>query len=311
MAKAVPMTAAPPAAGTARKSQRGLVIREHVIPRVILIVMCAIFLLPFYWMLTIALKTNQELGNYPATLYPHDFRWSNFKDATEVFPFWRFLSNTTIITALTVVGSAISNPIIAYGFSRIEWPGRDKIFYLMLATVFVPYPVLIVALFDIFARLPRPVLDGWSLGWEKGWINTFLPLVVPFFFGNAFWIFLMRQFFMQISPEVTDAARIDGANDLRILFQIILPQAVPAVLAVSLFAALHAWNDFLGPLLYLQQESKYTLAVGLTFFQSASQFDIQYNLLMAAAALVIVPVVALFLLFQRSFVGGVTLGSIK
>ena len=297
MAKAVPMNAVQPAAATARKSKRGVVIREHVIPRIVLLLMCGLFLLPFYWMLTIALKSNQELGNFPATLYPHDFQWGNFKAATEVFPFWRFLGNTTTVTALTVVGSAISNPFIAYGFSRIEWPGRDKIFYFMLATVFIPYPALIIALFDIYAQLK--------------WVNTFLPLVVPFFFGNAFWIFLMRQFFMQISTEVSDAARLDGANDFRILFQIILPQAIPAVMAVSLFAALHAWNDFLGPLLYLQHESKYTLAVGLTFFQSASQYDIQYNLLMAAAALVIVPVVALFLIFQRNFVGGVSLGSIK
>ena len=157
--------------------------------------------------------------------------------------------------------------------------------------------MLIVALFDIFARL--------------GWVNTYWPMVVPLFFGNAFWIFLLRQFFMQIPREVSDAARLDGASELRILFQIILPQAYAALGVVCLFAALHAWNDFLGPLLYLQDPDKYTLAVGLTFFQSQSQYDVQFNLLMAASLLIVLPVIALFLVFQRWFVEGISLGGFK
>ncbi len=301
MAKAVEAvsvrTAARPAAPNQRSTELARLFREMVLPRLVLILMCAIFLSPLYWMLVIALKSNQELALYPPTLWPENLRWSNFRDSIETFPFWRFLWNTTAITGLTVIGSAISNPIVAYGFSRIEWPGRDKIFYFVLATVFIPFPVLIVALFDIFARL--------------GWVNTYLPLVVPMFFGNAFWIFLMRQFLMQIPQEVTDAARLDGANELQILFKIIMPQALPAVSAVSLFAFIHAWNDFLGPLIYLQDETKYTLAVGLKFFQSQSSYDVQFNLLMAASALIVLPVVVAFLLFQRTFVEGVSMGSIK
>jgi multiple sugar transport system permease protein len=157
--------------------------------------------------------------------------------------------------------------------------------------------VLIIALFDIFAGL--------------GWINTFWPLTIPLFFGNPFWIFLLRQFFMQISQEVSDAARLDGASELRILFQIILPQSLPAIAVVVLLAALHAWNDFLGPLLYLQDATMYTLAVGLTFFQSASQYDVQFNLLMAASLLVVAPVIALFLVFQRAFIEGISFGGTK
>jgi multiple sugar transport system permease protein len=271
--------------------------REQVAPRIVLVLMCLVFLLPFYWMMSMALKPTSDLSVYPPTFFPHHLRWSNFQDAVHVFPFWRFLRNTAIITVLTVIGAAISNPIVAYGFSRIQWPGRDKVFFLVLATVFVPFPVLIIALFDIFARLH--------------WINTFLPLVVPLFFGNAFWIFLMRQFFLQIPQEISDAARLDGANELQILFRIIMPQSWPALSAVSLFAALHAWNDFLGPLIYLQDETKYTLAIGLTFFQSQSRYDIQFNLLMAASALVVLPVIVVFFLFQRVFVEGVTLGSLK
>jgi multiple sugar transport system permease protein len=238
-------------------------VRSEVVPRIVLVVMCLVFVLPFYWMLITALKTNEELTAYPPTLWPRSPQWANFAAAVEIFPFWRFLQNTATITALTVLGAAISNPIVAYGFSRIPWPGRDKVFFLVLATVFVPFPVLIIALFDIFARL--------------GWINTFLPLVVPFFFGSAFWIFLMRQFFLRIPQEISDAARLDGANELQILFKIIMPQSWPALSAVSLFAGLHAWNDFLGPLIFLQDETTYTLAIGLTFFESQSQYDIKLN----------------------------------
>jgi multiple sugar transport system permease protein len=270
---------------------------QKVLPRIILVLMCAGFVLPFYWMVTLGLKSNDELIIYPPTLYPHNPVWSNFKEATEAFPFWRFAWNTTIITVLTIVGSVISNPIIAYGFSRIEWPGRDKVFLVVLATVFVPFPVLIVALFDIFAQI--------------NWINTWWPLVVPMFFGQAFWIFLMRQFLLQIPKDLSDAARIDGANEFQIFWQIIMPQTLPAIGAIAIFAGVHAWNDFLGPLIYLQDSSKYTLSIGLTFFQQQDSYDVQYNLLMAASALIVLPLIVMFLLFQRSFIEGISVGSIK
>ena len=282
---------------------------QQAVPRIVLILVCALFVLPFYWMVATALKTREDLMAYPPVLWPSEFVWSNFRDAVEYIPFFQYLTNTSIITALTIIGSVVSNPIIAYGFSRIEWPGRDKVFYVVLATVFIPYPVLIVALFDIFAKLPRPMLVNGSLTLGGNWINTFLPLVVPMFFGNAFWIFLMRQFLMQIPQDVSDAARIDGASEFRIFYQIVLPQALPAIGVISIFAGLHAWNDFIGPLIFLLDDAKYTLALGLTFFQS--QRELQFSLLMAASTLVVLPVVALFLFFQRAFVEGISLGSIK
>lgn len=291
------------------KAKVSRILSEKVIPRIILILMCAVFILPFYWMVVLGLKGNEELTWYPPSLYPHTPIWENFKDATEVFPFWRFAWNTTVITVLTIVGSVISNPIIAYGFSRIEWPGRDKVFLVVLATVFVPFPVLIVALFDIWAKLGTwsPIGD-WT---PIGGINTFWPLVLPMFFGQAFWIFLMRQFLLQIPKDLSDAARIDGANELQIFWQIILPQTLPALGAIAIFAGVHAWNDFLGPLIYLQDSSKYTLSIGLTFFQQQDSYDVKYNLLMAASALIVLPVVVMFLLFQRSFIEGISVGSIK
>jgi multiple sugar transport system permease protein len=279
------------------RARTSRILSQKIIPRIILILMCAIFILPFYWMIVIGLKGNDELTLYPPSLYPHNPIWSNFKDATEVFPFWRFAWNTTAITLLTIAGSVISNPIIAYGFSRIEWPGRDKVFLVVLATVFMPFPVLIIALFDIFAKL--------------GLLNTYWPLVLPMFFGQAFWIFLMRQFLLQIPKDLSDAARIDGANEFQIFWQIILPQTLPALGVIAIFAGIHAWNDFLGPLIFLQDSSKYTLSIGLTFFQQQDSYDVQFNLLMAASALIVLPVIVMFLLFQKAFVEGITVGSLK
>ncbi len=299
MAKSLPLGTIDASAQdhTAKSFNWRRLLRKHIVPRLFLIPFVAFFLLPFYWMLAVAFKPIPELSIVPPTFFPHSWRWDNFADATRVFPFWHYFRNTLVITGLTVLGAAISNPIIAYGFSRIDWPGRDKIFAIVLATVFVPYPVLIVSLYDIYSRLH--------------WVNTILPLVVPLFFGNAFWIFLMRQFFMRIPRELGEAARLDGASEIRILFQIILPQSYAAISVVCLFAALHAWNDFLGPYLYLQKEDSYTLAIGLTFFRSASQYDVQYNLLMAASVLVVLPVVILFLSFQRFFIEGVQVSSFK
>jgi multiple sugar transport system permease protein len=301
VAKAIPLSSTRASEDAqARRLKFAKFTSKQILPRIALLLLGGWYLLPFYWMIVNALKSTAELGVFPPTWYPHDPTWSNFRKATEVFPFWSFLKNTSIITFMTVLGVALTNPIVAYGFSRIQWPGRDKLFYVVLATVFIPFPVLIVALFDIFAKLH--------------WVNTFKPLIIPFFFcfiPSPFWIFLLRQFFLQIPQEISDAARLDGARELRILFQIIMPQSWPALVAASLFGALHAWNDFLGPLLYLQDPQKYTLSVGLTFFSSQASHDIQFNLLMAASTLVILPVVVLFLSFQHTFVDGVTVGAFK
>ncbi len=283
-------------------------LNEKVLPRLFIGVVCLIFLLPFYWMIVIALKGNEELTRFPPTLYPHAPQWQNFWDSTQAFPFWQFARNTSIIAALTVLGAVISNPLIAYGFSRIEWPGRDKVFIVVLATVFVPFPVLIITLFDIWAKIGPWTQE--NLGFTVG-VNTWWPLVLPMFFGNAFWIFLMRQFMLQIPKDLSDAARLDGANEFRIFGQIILPQVLPAIGTIAIFAGFHAWDDFIGPLIYLTDVSKYTLSIGLTFFQQQESYDVKYNLLMAASVLVVLPVLALFLVFQKAFIGGISLGSLK
>jgi multiple sugar transport system permease protein len=271
------------------------VLREKVIPRILLIGLSVAFLTPLYWMFVTALKGNIELTTFPPTLWPVTPQWHNFVDAVNFFPFGRYLFNSVSITVFSVIGAMISNLIIAYGFSRIEWPGRDAVFYFVVATIFIPFPVTMVPLFIIFAQL--------------GWVNTFLPLIVPMFFGHPLYIFMLRQYLRQLPMELSDAARVDGANEWQILRYVILPLSKPALGVIAIFAAVYAWNDFLGPLIYLQDESRYTLAIGLQFFRSVH--DVQFNLLMGASSLVVLPIVVIFLAFQRQFVQGVTMGSIK
>src|SRR3989442_2220951 len=229
----------PPPFGIARQPTprpwRGLALPTSLGVRIGLIVASVRFLLPFYWMPNSALKNIDELSAFPPTLYPHAPAFDNFVRAVTYIPFGTFLLNSVILTAGISIGAAISNPLIAYGFSRIKWPGRDFVFGIVMATIFLPFPVLIVALFDIFAKLH--------------WIDTFLPMIVPAFFGSPFFIFLIRQFYLALPGEISEAARIDGANEFQVFLFIILPLAKPAVAAVVIFAAVQAWGGFLGPLL--------------------------------------------------------------
>jgi multiple sugar transport system permease protein len=270
---------------------------QPLLSRIFLIGMSLFYISPMYWMLVTALKSDRELGTFPPTLWPHEINWQNFDQATRTFPFLSYLENTIFYAALTILGSVLSNFVIAYGFSRIKWPGRDLLFYLVIASVFIfiqfpVNPITMVPMFSFFARL--------------GLVNSFLPLILPTFFGNPFFIFLLRQFMLQIPADLSEAARIDGANEFQIMYRIILPLARPALVVVALLAGVNAWNDFLGPLIYLQNDKLYTLSLGLTFFKT--MHGIQFNLLMAASCLVVLPVIVVFLFFQRFFMEGISLG---
>jgi multiple sugar transport system permease protein len=285
-----------------RRSARAIAIRgraKTIAARVVLILVALAFLMPLYWMVVTALKSNQELTAFPPTLLPEAPKWGNFVDAVNYIPFGRYFVNTIVITLLSALGAVLSSLVVAYGFSHIDWRGRDFLFYVVVASIFIPVPVTIVPLFILFAKLE--------------WVNTFLPLIVPMWFGALFpgplYIFLLRQYLKQIPRELTDAARIDGAGEWQVLRYIVLPLARPALAVVAIFAAVYAWNDFLPPLIYLQDEDKYTLAIGLQFYRSF--YDVEFNLLMAASTLVVLPLVILFLIFQRQFVEGATLGSFK
>jgi multiple sugar transport system permease protein len=282
---------------------RGL-LTGSILPRVVLILFCLIFITPFYWMVASALKSVQEGATFPPTLIPQAWRWQNFVDAVNYIPFGLYALNSLIITIGATIGAILSNTVVAYGFSRIQWPGRNALFYICVATIFLPYPVVLVALFDIFSKLPSFGIQG-----GHSWINTFLPLIVPAFFGNPFYIFLMRQFMMGIPKELSDAARVDGASEIQTFWHVILPLTKPAVTVIGILAAVAAWNEFLLPLLYLQENNKYPLAIGLAFF--TSEHDVAYNLLMAASTLIVLPVVVVFIVAQRYFIEGITVGGVK
>jgi multiple sugar transport system permease protein len=294
-----PITATAP---TGRRYRRALT--QSILPRVVLILFCLIFIAPFYWMVVSSLKSVQEASAFPPTLIPQAWRWQNFIDAINYIPFGLYAVNSLVITVGATIGAVLSNTVIAYGFSRIQWPGRNKLFYVCVATIFLPYPVVLVALFDIFSKLPSFGIQG-----GHSWINTFLPLIVPAFFGNPFYIFLMRQFMMGIPKELSDAARVDGASEIQTFWNVILPLTKPAVTVIAILAAVAAWNEFLLPLLYLQENDKYPLAIGLAFF--TSEHDVAYNLLMAASTLIVLPVVVVFILAQRYFIEGITVGGAK
>jgi multiple sugar transport system permease protein len=264
--------------------------------RLVLILVGILFMLPFYWMISTSLKPDAQLAVFPPVWLPHPLVWSNYYDAVTEQPFFLYLQNTLIICAATVTGVVLSSSLCAYGFSRVPWRGRNVVFVLMLSTLMLPYQVTMIPLFIIFSKVFH-------------WINTFLPLTVPAFFGDAFSIFLLRQFFMGIPRELTDAAVIDGANDWHIFTRVILPLAKPALAAVALFNFTGTWNDFLNPLIYLNDSSKFTLTLGLYSF--LGDHSSQWQLLDASAALITIPPLVLFFFAQKTFIQGIALSGIK
>jgi multiple sugar transport system permease protein len=255
----------------------------------------AVFLLPLFWMLSSSLKPEWQVLANPPVWIPNPPRWENYREALTYLPFGRYAVNTLIISAGAIVGHVLSCTIVAYGFARLRAPGKDFWFLLLLSTLMLPYPVTMVPLFALFNAL--------------GWIDTFLPLIVPTFFGNAFYIFLLRQFFLTLPPELEDAAHIDGANTVQVLWHVILPISTPALATVIIFTFQSTWNDFLQPLIYLQDQSRYTLTLGLNFFRGS--FQVKWSYLMAASLVIVLPVVIVFFLTQRVFIQGITMTGMK
>jgi multiple sugar transport system permease protein len=268
-----------------------------------LLLACACFLTPFLWMLSTSFKTAEESMGAPRWI-PNAVQWRNYPDALNNeranFPLWA--RNTLIIEALVVPGATLSSAFVAYGFAKVRFRGRGVLFGLMLASMMIPFPVVMVPLFSIYRWL------GDHTGIQ--WIGTFKPLWVPAWFGSAFSIFLLRQFFMTIPDELSEAARIDGCSELGIFFRIILPLAKPALTVVALLTFMATWNDFLAPLVFLQRAEQFTLALGLQNFQS-QQGGTPWHQLMAATILVILPVLILFFLAQKTFIEGIATTGMK
>lgn len=264
---------------------------KKMLSYVLMTVIGIILLIPLLWMVFTSLKPMEEIVRYPPTFFPEKIVWENYLDTIAAFPFWRYARNTLFITVLVVIGNVLSNSFIAYGFAKLDFPGKKLMFALVLSTMMIPGFVTMIPQYVLFSKI--------------GWVGTYLPLIVPSFFGNAFNIFLMRQFYLSINNELIEAAEIDGANHLYIWSHLMLPLTKPALITIAINSFNAAWNDFLGPLLYIQDQEKYTLQIGLQVFQN--QATTQWNYLMAGATLVLIPTILLFFFAQRYFIEGMDL----
>lgn len=277
-----------------RKSALGIrqtAVALKVITYLLLGLLSISFVLPFLWMVSTSLKLSQDVFTYPPSFFPNSFEWGNYIKGWRVLPFNTFLVNSLIVTFANVIGNILSCSLVAFGFARLKGRGRDFLFLMLLATLMIPREVTIIPRFLMFSAV--------------GLTNTLWPLVLPAWFGYAFFIFLLRQFFMSIPLDLDNAARIDGANNWQILTQVILPLSQPAIASVAIFAFIGNWSNLLDPLIYLRSTELYTLALGLNLFRG--QNFTQFNLLMAVSIITLIPVLFMFFFSQKLFVQGVSL----
>ena len=287
------------------KDVRGRLSRgQRFVAHLALLCICTGYILPLVWMISTSLKPLEQTQEATPTFIPRPPQPGNYVEVMthDLIDFPLFTRNTLLIAVLCVAGATLSSAVVAYGFARINFRGRGFLFALMLATMMVPFPVTMVSMFAIFRWLGE---NGFGQ-----WLGTFRPLWVPVWFGNAFSIFLLRQFFRTIPRDLSEAARIDGCSEFGIFFRIIMPLSKPAIAVVALFTFMGVWNDFLGPLVYLQDQQQYTLALGLQAFQS-HHTGVEWHLLMAASVLILTPVIVLFFAAQRTFIEGIATTGMK
>ena len=268
---------------------------EIAISTLILIVLSLIFIVPFIWMTLSSLKVPAELFVVPMQWFPKQPQWHNYVRIFTEFPFLQDFRNTMVLVVLNVIGAVLSNTLIAYGFAKIEWKGREALFYVVLATLILPFHVVMIPLFILFHQLH--------------WIGTLLPLIVPAFFGNAFFIFLLRQFYMSIPNELSYAAKIDGAGDFMIYRRVIIPLSTPAIATVIIFSFLRTWNDFIGPLIFLSDNKLYTLSLGAQ--QIMHNLDPKWDMLLTLGVMMTFPVLVIFFMLQKYFIQGIAMTGIK
>lgn len=262
---------------------------------VCIVLLCIVYLLPFVVMISTAFKTMDDAFTLPISVIPREIIFTNFPAAMERIPFFRYMGNTLFITVCVLVGQLMVTPMVAYSLAKINWKGVNIISALLMGTMMIPYTVTMIPLYRIWNSL--------------GLASTYLPLIVPAFFGNSFYIIIMRQFFKGIPNSLMEAAKIDGASEWTRYFKIALPLCKPALTTIGIYTFLAAWSDYLAPLIYITQKEKLTLSLGLQQF--LNEFTIDWTLLMAAATVFVLPVVILFLVFQRNFVEGVSSSGIK
>jgi multiple sugar transport system permease protein len=261
----------------------------------LVLLLVAVFIFPFVVMVTTAFKASDEIFRAPPELLPRAWTIEHFVAALTQIPFWRFLVNTVVISGLSVIGTLLAAPLVAYSLAKLRWRGRNLLFIMVLATMMLPPQVTLIPIYML---------------WNKvGATGTILPLVIPAFLGAPFFIFLIRQFLISVPEELIEAAKVDGASELRIYWSIVLPIARPALITSAVFQFVWAWTDFLYPLIYLNDEESYTLSIGLYSF--LGQHGVQWGPLMAACVLFTLPAFLIFLVFQRYFIGGIATGALK
>ncbi len=260
-----------------------------------LIVIGFFFVAPTYWVVSSSLKADRELMIQPPVWFPTKIMWSNYVEAVQYLPMLLYLKNTAYYCFLSMIGTVLSCTLIAYGLSRIEWPGREVLFILILSTMMIPYHAIMIPLFFLFKSL--------------GWINSYKPLIVPAFFGTPFYIFLLRQFFRTIPTELSDASRIDGASEFTTFLRVIIPLAIPAITVLLLFQFLYRWNDFVGPLIYLTREELFPIALGLNRF--LAWHESKWSYLLAVSSLMTLPIVVLFFFAQKTFIEQIHISGMK
>ncbi|WP_195573910.1 carbohydrate ABC transporter permease [Paenibacillus sp. 1001270B_150601_E10] len=270
---------------------------KKIVPHIILILFGLMFLAPFAWLLLTTFKTEDEIFVIPIQWFPAELIWDNYVNAVSMIPFVQYTMNTIVIAILSVAGVVILSPLVAYGFSRIDFKGRNVLFVFMLSTLMLPMQVTMIPLYVMFNNL--------------GMLDSYWPLVLTAWFGTgiAYNVFMIRQFFNGIPYELTESARIDGASEFRIYSQIVLPLAKPALLTIGLFTFLNAWSDFQGPLIYLNNQDSWTLSIGLKQF--IRENSVAWGPLMAAATLFTVPIIIMYFFVQKKFIEGISITGMK
>jgi multiple sugar transport system permease protein len=269
---------------------------RQIIVYVTLIVLATAILLPFIWTVSSSLKPYGAGIEFPPKFIPETFLWENYPKVFQTIPFFNFFKNSVFVTVMAVTGEVLSASLVAYSFARLRFPGRKILFYLVLATMMIPFPVIMVPTFIIFRQI--------------GWVGTYLPLIVPPFFAPAFSIFLLRQFFMSINHELDEAAKVDGANEFTIYWRIILPLSKPVLATIAIFSFMANWNDFMGPLIYLNNSEMYTLALGINYLRSFRGGG-DLSLQMAASVMFMIPCIILYFIAQRNIVQGIVTTGLK
>lgn len=267
----------------------------NILFAIIVILTTIIFISPFLVMFLTSFKSNSDAFTIPVKLLPREWILSNFPKAWAEIPYAQYMGNTIFITALSIIGTLFATPLVAYSLAKIKWSGASVVSALVMATMMVPLTVTMVPLYRLYSKL--------------GWTNTYLPLILPTFFGKSMYIVIMRQFFVGIPDSLIEAAQIDGAGHLRIFYQISLPLCKPVLTTIGIYAFLDAWSDYLYPLIFITRPEKYTLSLGLQ--QYMSEFTIDWGSLMAAALIFVIPVIIFFLIFQRNFVEGIATSGLK